>query len=330
MTDVFDSLYGNGQLKAYIKSKISEGTLPHALIFEGASGSGKLTVALMTAAALSVGFEDKILRQLSPDVTVHGVSEGKKSIGISVIRDIRAQAYIKPQELQNRIFIIKNAQLLTTEAQNALLKIFEEPPKGVHFFLLCENATSLLPTVRSRAPVLRMSIFDDAELKEYIIPLNKKAETLSKNSPEAFDTLIRSCGGSIGCALERLGSSSSQAENIRERTNELIMRLSEGKNDGVLLFFVKNKFQRDELDLILLNTAYAMRDMLKSKYGTAKHLLYFSSQTDAENFAAEFARSTLMNLYSAIEQQRASLSVNVNAEAFSVRVADILCETMRK
>ena len=201
MTDVFDNLYGNEQLKAYIKSKIAEGTLPHALIFEGASGSGKRTVALMTAAAMSIEFSDKILRQLSPDVTVHGVSDGKKSIGISVIRDIRAQAYIKPQELQNRIFIIENAQLLTTEAQNALLKIFEEPPKGVHFFLLCENATSLLPTVRSRAPVLRMSIFDDAELKEYIVGLSKKAENLSKTAPEAFDALIRSCQSDSTFAL---------------------------------------------------------------------------------------------------------------------------------
>lgn len=330
MADIIDSLYGNSQLKTYLSGRISDSSLPHALIFEGPEGSGKLTVALMTAALLCPEYADKIRERLSLDVTVHEVESGKKSIGVALIREIRENAYIKPQELPMRVFIIRGAQLMTTEAQNALLKIFEEPPKGVYFFLLTENASALLPTVRSRAPVLRMSVFEDEELKSYVISVNKKAETMAKNAPENLDMLIRACSGSIGQAEMRLGTPSADTEKLRERTAELIRLLSEGKRDGILLFFVKNKLDRSELDALLLNTAFAIRDMLKTKYGTPRTLLYFTSLAENEDASAEFARLTLINLYTEIESLRAKLAVNVNAEAFSVRIADALSEALGK
>ena len=136
MEGILDTLYGNQQLKAYLNGRIEDGALPHALIFEGPEGSGKLTVALMTAALLCPEYADKIRQRLSLDVTVHEVESGKKSIGVALIRDLRENAYVKPQELPMRVFIIRQSQLMTTEAQNAILKIFEEPPKGVYFFLL--------------------------------------------------------------------------------------------------------------------------------------------------------------------------------------------------
>lgn len=330
MADILEPLYGNGQLKTYISGRIAEGQLPHALIFEGPEGSGKLTVALMTAAMLCPEYADKIQSRLSLDVTVHELEAGKKSIGVALIRDIRESAYIKPQELPVRVFIIRTAHLMTTEAQNALLKIFEEPPKGVHFFLLTENASALLPTVRSRAPVLRMSVFDDEELISYVVSTNQKAQNLQKNSPETLEMLIRSCSGSIGQAEAKLGAPNADAEKLRERTRELIDLLSAAKRDGILLFFVKSKLDRSELDELLLNLAFAIRDMLKTKYGTPRTLLYFTSVTENEETSAEFARITLINLYSAIEELRATLTVNVNAEAFAVRIADVLCEALAK
>ena len=61
-----------------------------------------------------------------------------------------------------------------------------------------------------------------------------------------------------------------------------------------------------------------------------KSKVYFTSVTENEETSAEFARITLINLYSAIEELRATLTVNVNAEAFAVRIADVLCEALAK
>jgi len=330
MSDVFEALYGNAQLKTYIKSKISEGALPHALIFEGNEGSGKLTVATMTVAALDPEYSEKILKRITPDVTLHEPAEGKKSIGVSLIRDIRAEAYIKPQELSVRVFIIRHAHTMTTEAQNALLKILEEPPKGVYFFLLCENSSLLLPTVRSRAPVLKMSVLSDSELSEYVVGINKKAALMQKSAPEDYAMLIRSCGGSIGCAVSKLGSPDSQGERLRQKTGELISLIREGERSAILLFFVQSKFKRDELDTVLLGLSGAMRDMLKLKYGSLSDTLYFSSLLEAEETSALFARSTLINVYTESEALRAKLNVNVNVDAFCARCADVLSDAARK
>ena len=330
MVEDFDSLIGNGQLKEYIRSKISDRALPHALILEGAEGSGKLTVALLSAAMLDPQYSDKIKKLITPDVTVYEPQDGKKSIGVSLIRDIRGEAFIKPQELSVRVFIIRKAHLMTVEAQNALLKILEEPPSGVYFFLLCENASALLPTVRSRAPVLKMSVLSDEELTQYVIGVSKKAETMQKNSPEDFRMLIRSCGGAIGCAIEKLGSPSASADKIRQKVFELLPLLKSSRADLILLFFIQGKFQRDELDPLLLNLSGAMRDMLKLKYGELENALFFTSVSEAEEQAAEFARSTLMNVYEESERLRAILTVNVNTDAFSVRIADVLSDAAKK
>ena len=80
MAELFDGLYGNEQLKTYISAKISDGMLPHALIIEGPQGSGKTTVALMTAASLAPDFADKVKKLATPDVTLHEPTDGKKSI----------------------------------------------------------------------------------------------------------------------------------------------------------------------------------------------------------------------------------------------------------
>ncbi len=330
MTDIFDSLYSNEQLKMYIQLKISDNSLPHALIFEGVKGSGKTTVALMTAQALEPEYAAKISKLATPDVTLHEPTDGKKSIGVALIRDIKTAAYIKPQELSVRVFIIRQSQTMTPEAQNALLKILEEPPKNVYFFLLCDNASILLPTVRSRAPVLKMSVLGDDELAQYMVSTSKKAEVMQKNAPDDYRMLIRSCAGSIGAAIEKLGTPSADSERLREQTLELITLLSQGKKDKTLLFFVKTKFTREALDALLLMLSCAMRDMLKLKYGELSYTLYFVSYDKAENLSADFARAALMNIYSASESLRQKLAVNVNIDAYCVRCADVLSDAARK
>ncbi len=327
---VFKGLYGNERLKSYLFGCVTEKKLPHALIIEGAEGSGKMTAALLTLTAMDPAFSEKIMTFGSPDVTLHTLADGKKSIGVAAVRDIRYQAYITPQELSFRAFIIDKAETMTTEAQNALLKIFEEPPGGVFFFLLCDNASALLSTVRSRAPVLRMEIFDSVTLSDYLLENNEKARKLYEKDREAFTLLVRSSSGAIGEAERRLGETEDSAYAVKKKTDELIGLLSEGKSSEILCFFSSLKLSREELSLIMLNLSYAMRDMLSVKYGVQCEPLYFSSSEAAEECGAAFAKLTLMNLYHTAEGLTETLSeLNVNIQLFALNSADALTDALK-
>ena len=327
---VFKGLYGNERLKNYLFFSVTEKKLPHALIFEGAEGSGKMTAALLTMAAMDPEFSDKIMNFGSPDVTLHTIPEGKKSIGVSSVRDIRYQAYIRPQELSFRAFVIDKAETMTTEAQNALLKIFEEPPANVFFFLLCDNASSLLSTVRSRAPIVRMEIFDSETLSEYLLERNEKARKLFEKDRDAFTLLIRSSSGAIGEAERRLGETEDSAYEVKKKTDELIKLLAEGHSAEILCFFSSLRLSREEISLIMLNLMSAVRDMLSVKYGVQGEPLYFLDSERAEDIASSFPRLTLMNLYGTAEKLMETFSdVNVNVQLFALKSADALTDALR-
>ncbi len=324
----FDELYGNEQLKNYLSISISDGKLPHALIFEGPEGCGKKTLARLTASALQPEFENKIKRDISPDVTIHAPEDGRKSIGIATVRGIRESSSITPQELSFRMFIIDMAHTMTTEAQNALLKILEEPPAGVYFILLSQNANALLATVRSRAPVLRMQVFDPDELSSYVTLQDEKLKRMSERDPEGFEMLLRAAQGSIGNVLSRIGGGSS-SQKLRDKTDALIPLLSDGKKAEIVSFFATSGLDREELSALLLNLETAARDMLSIKYDTAAPKLYFLSEEKASELSSAFARSTLMNIYSAAEDIRRLLSVNVNTQLILLKCADELSKAVQ-
>ena len=88
----------------------------------------------------------------SPDTTI--ISPEKKSITIAQIRDLKSQIYQKPVKEHYRLIIFDYADNITLEAQNALLKIFEEPPSHAILILKAQNIKNLIPTIVSRAVVI--------------------------------------------------------------------------------------------------------------------------------------------------------------------------------
>ena len=148
MRKMLDSIIGNSSLKSKLLSDILSDTLSHAYIIQGKKGSGKHTVAYMTAAALSCEKVSdtnapvpclncpsckKILQKKSPDV-ITITREDKATIGVDAVRFLRNDVRIVPNDLDYKIYIIEDADTMTTQAQNAFLLTLEEPPKYVKFF----------------------------------------------------------------------------------------------------------------------------------------------------------------------------------------------------
>lgn len=111
-----------------------------------------------------------------PDVFVLSSGRKSKAIYIDDIRKIREAVSIRPNEAQNKVYIIEDAEHMTPQAQNALLKIFEEPPDNVLFILTCEYSSSMLKTICSRAQIYRLSSAEPLETDPKVL---EKAEAIS-------------------------------------------------------------------------------------------------------------------------------------------------------
>ena len=167
----FDGFLGNEKLKERLERDIAAGRLAHAYMIEGPEGSGKKTLAKLIAAAAACRESDppcmkcvscdKIMRGQSPDVITVEAESGKVQLGVDVIRRLREDSVFAANDLDTKTYIFPAADTMNIQAQNALLKLLEEPPDGVRFLLLTENAQGLLATIRSRAPLLRTEALKD-------------------------------------------------------------------------------------------------------------------------------------------------------------------------
>lgn len=305
--DPFDALRGNGDLKKFLKNEIDLGTLAHAYIIEGAEGTGKHTAALCAACYMARGLPggEKIARGLSPDVMVIAPPSDRKTFPVDTVREMRARAFILPNDLPFRIFIVEKTERMTAQAQNAALKILEEPPKNTYFFLLCENASALLPTVRSRAPVLRMQRFSPEETEAY---LRADADLAEKCTSARFALAVKNSGGSYGKAKAMLLS----GEDGEER--DLVTAIL-GKADApVELLLQLQKLPKDREDFIaVLNLMQrAVRDFLMLRSGGKEDLLFFFDRTEADGYGKTMARDELFVLSDRLAELTFAAARNAN------------------
>ena len=91
-----------------------------------------------------------------PDIIVESGGTAARSFHVDAVRRVRSDAYIKPNEAARKVYCLFEAQTMSEQAQNALLKILEEPPEGILFILTCPSASALLPTIRSRSLILTL------------------------------------------------------------------------------------------------------------------------------------------------------------------------------
>lgn len=322
---ILDGIYGNTAQKEFFISETEKGKLAHAYIFEGAKGSGKYSMALCLS-ALIAGDERAcrmIMQGQATDITVIDTEEGRKTIGVEAVRRIRAGAFIKPGDFEFKAYIIRNSDKMTVQAQNALLKLLEEPPSGVYFFLLCENSSVLLPTVRSRASVIRMQTFGREELSRYLVSVSEKAAAMKQNDPEGFDSLLRSSGGTIGGALSALGSREIAESDLKLTVLSLIEDLDSRNRTGFYLKMNALPQDREALSECIETLILALRDTALLKYDREGEL-FFGYADRLKVFARKFTSGRINSYYEALDRARADLASNFNVQS----VKNILCAAL--
>lgn len=156
--------FANDPIARRIREVAGRGTLSHALLF---SGSGdRIAAAQYAAAAMECqgGGQKpcgtcpacrKVFSGIHPDViTVR--DEAHKNLSVDTVRQIRADAYIRPNEGARKVYIFPDCTVLTEQDQNVLLKIVEEGPPYAAFLFCAENSSVVLQTLRSRCVELKL------------------------------------------------------------------------------------------------------------------------------------------------------------------------------
>lgn len=331
----FDALSGNERLKALFSELIEKSAVPHSVIISGPEGSGKNTLAKILTMALACGAElkpcakceacRKISEGISPDITYIKPLKDRKTIGVEAVRNIRDSVYIAPNDLDVRVYIINGAELMTVQAQNALLKLFEEPPVGVYFILLCASATGLLSTVRSRAPEFKTEIFTDEKITDLLLNNSGRAKDLYNSDMKSFRQILRLSAGSYGKALSLIKDKAGNSAPVFSKTEEYLSLLSGASRADFLVAATAVCKSREEMTGFGLMLLSALRDMLAVRKSGTPDLCFFSSHEDARGFARKFTVKALADIYLAAEKSEAEISdTNINLQTAGLVMADRL------
>ncbi len=201
----FEGFAGNEQAKVLLSAAVDSGRLPHALLIEGPAGSGKRMLAHLLAKAAVCTAEEKPCGACAQclkaqtghaDISILQGDGSAKSLSVAIIRELREQAAVVPNEASHKVAIITNADCMNVQAQNALLKILEEPPPYMLFILTAKSRTAFLPTVQSRCVCVSVLGVTEQEA----LPVLKHA--LPDLSDEDLTARIRLFSGCIGAVID--------------------------------------------------------------------------------------------------------------------------------
>ena len=178
----FKDVVGHKNIIKYIESAVQADAVSHAYILNGERGSGKKLLANLFAMSLQCQDRDEngeacgkcqsckqALHGNQPDI-IRVSHEKPTTISVDDIRpQVNNDIVIKPYSSKYKIYIIPEADLMSVQAQNALLKTIEEPPEYAVIMLLTENAEVLLPTIRSRCVMMKLRNIKDQLVKKYLM-----------------------------------------------------------------------------------------------------------------------------------------------------------------
>ena len=196
---MFDKILGNSNIKDELIHIVELNKISHSYLFLGTSGIGKKEIAKEFAKMILCLNEKKYCNHCksciefdsnnNPDFQM--VEPDGNSIKIEQIRQMQRKIIEAPIISQNKVYIINDADLMTIEAQNCLLKTLEEPPEFVTIILIGSNENNFLSTIKSRCTIIKFQDIENSQIKDYLE---------NKYDIKVSDNLLEIFGGSIGKA----------------------------------------------------------------------------------------------------------------------------------
>ena len=311
----FRDIVGHTDIIQYIKNAINQDKVSHAYIFNGERGSGKKLLAKLFAQTLQCekGGDDPCYECHSCRQSVSGNQpdiitvkhEKPNSISVDDIRtQVNEDIQVKPYSSKYKIYIIPEADLMTVQAQNALLKTIEEPPSYAVIILLTENVQKLLPTICSRCVMLKFRNIKDQLVKKYLM------EEMQIPDYKA-DVCTAFAQGNIGKAV--MLANSEYFNEIKEEAVKLLREI-DTMSASEMSEAVKrcSEFKLDITDYLDVLTIW-YRDVLIYKATKNIDRVIFADQLKyIKERAQKSSYEGIEIILDAIEKAKARLRANVN------------------
>lgn len=277
--NTFQHIIGNEDAKSYFFKTIKKNKLSHSYIFEGPYGVGKNTFAKELAKLILCENRNEEgpcgtckschMTEAGNHPDIITVDKDTKVTKIETIRNsIVKEMDIKPYQSNYKIIIVKAADTITTEGQNAILKTIEEPPSYGIIILVCENMARLLPTIKSRAITIRFNGINKEEMQQYLD--SKGIQGVQR------DVFYKLSNGSIG-RIDELLQDPSYLE-IRKQSIVYLERLERADLIEVYDLVKDLTDQKDMIEKILEFWLLWYRDIAVLKTTKSEDLYYSDHQ----------------------------------------------------
>ena len=310
----FNDIIGQNEIVDKLEHSFTSGRIGHAYIFSGPDGIGKKTVAGIFAALLLCDnplhvcacgkCQACILQSNGSNPDFHRIRAEGTSIGVEEIRNIQSDVTIRPMYSKRKVYIVEDADRMTIQAQNSLLKTLEEPPAYVVIILTASNYDALLETVRSRSQRLKFR-------KNSYQQVRYAVEQKYGREVKGIDFSTGYADGVIGTALELAGDG--ELIQIREKIFEILTGLPQTRLSdvfGLVGFFEENK---DYMDIIFDMMVSFYRDMIMMNETENENMLINSDKKDIIfNNAQVFLLQRLIANIELIEAARRAVKQNAN------------------
>lgn len=259
----FEKIIGNDENKKLLKNAVRNSNILHSYLFFGTKGIGKNFFAKeFSKMVLCNSKNEKPCNKCksciefdsnnNPDFFV--IEPDGSSIKIEQIRQMQKSILEKPIESHKKVYIINDAETMTKEAQNCMLKTLEEPQDFIVIILIASNENNILPTVKSRCTKVFFRNLDDADIIKYINEENSEID-INKD-------ILKLCNGSIIKAEFVI-----QKIDILDKIKNFVMNIDK---QNELVFFKNNELfynNKDDIILLLEYVNILLFEKIKSKLG---------------------------------------------------------------
>ena len=271
----FKDILGNEDAKKYFIKAVKDKQLSHSYIFEGPYGVGKNTFALELAKFVLCENNEGD-RPCNECKSCHMIDAGthpdviqiEKDTKVTKIENIRENIIkeidIKPYQSDYKFIIVKSADSINIQGQNAILKTIEEPPSYGIIILACENIASLLPTIKSRCIVVRFNPLTTEQMEGYL-----EEKGIRGTEQEVYAKLAEGC---IGVAEDILQDETYM--ELRKESISYLQRLERGQIMEIYDLVKEITDQKESIEQILNFWLLWYRDVMVCKVAHSGDLYY--------------------------------------------------------
>lgn len=325
----FRNIPGRINLKNKLEAEIREGKPGHAYIFEGPKGCGKKDFAVAFAYMILCMAENvekpcgtcRHCMRINAGGTgeLYVVEEEKRSISVDTIRQLQDNINLMPVGSRNKVYIIKDGDKMTRQAQNCLLKTLEEPPGYAYIFITASNGDKFIDTIKSRAVTVQVGINSMEEIVESL--------KIRFDIPDSEIAVAAQCSaGSVGRAIEILESK--DFGRHRELAVDFIKDIIE--KDYGIAYDIAGKISKGDPSVFFASASGILRDMVVYRTTGSGRLINIDKKDIITKGASRYPDNVLVRIAFIMEKAAGNIAANASKkqtmDAMIVKITEELAK----